>query len=78
MTFLGSQNAFLGDVGPFIKGLLKAFNWRPHNKDLVLREVNAPKVGAEIWEGDEHRKFQFLESGDSRNGRNLFSELPFL
>ena len=31
-------------------------------------------IGAEIWEGDERRKFQFLESGDSLNGRNLFTE----
>ena len=33
---------------------------------------------AEIWAGDERRKFQALESGDSLNGRNLFTELPFL
>ena len=26
---------------------------------------------------DERRKFQFFESGDSLNGRNLFTELPF-
>ena len=32
-------------------------------------------LGGEIWEGDERRKFQFLESGDSVNHRNLFSEL---
>ena len=36
------------------------------------------KLGVEIWEGDEHRKFQFVKSGDSLNGGNLFSELPFL
>ena len=35
-------------------------------------------IGAEIWEGDERRYFKFLESGDSLNGRNLFTELPFL
>ena len=35
-------------------------------------------VGAEIWEGDECRRFQFLESGNSLNGRNLFNELSFL
>ena len=35
-------------------------------------------IGAEIWEGDERRKFQVLESTDSLNDRNLFSELPFL
>ena len=35
-------------------------------------------LGAEIWEGDERRTFQLLEPGDSLNGRNLFTELPFL
>ena len=35
-------------------------------------------IGAEIWEGDERRKFQFVETGDSLNSRNLFSELLFL
>ena len=39
---------------------------------------NSIAIGAEIWEGDERRKFQFLESGDSLKGRNLFTELPFL
>ena len=33
-------------------------------------------LGAEIWEGDERRRFRFIESGDSLNGRNLFTELP--
>ena len=28
----------------------------------------------EIWEGDERRRFQVIESGDSLNGRNLFNE----
>ena len=28
--------------------------------------------------GDESRRFQFLESGKSLNGQNLFTELPFL
>ena len=32
----------------------------------------------EIWEGDEHSKSQFSESGDSLNGQNLCTELPFL
>ena len=36
------------------------------------------KIGAEICEGDEHRRFQFSQSGSSLNGRNLFTELPFL
>ena len=36
------------------------------------------KPGAEIWEGDERRRFQFLKCGDSLNGQNLFTELPFL
>ena len=26
-------------------------------------------IGAEIWEGDERRKFQCLESGDSLTGQ---------
>ena len=39
---------------------------------------NVPSVRAEIWEEDECRKLQLLESGDSLNGRNLFTELPFL
>ena len=37
-----------------------------------------PFVTAEIWEGDDHRYILFLESSESLNGRNLFSELPFL
>ena len=40
--------------------------------------VLRPSTVLEIWEGDERRKFQALESGDSLNGRNLFTELPFL
>ena len=48
-------------------------------KDTAIHLNNsASLVGAEIWEGDERRKFQCLESGDSLNGRNLFNELPFL
>ena len=35
-------------------------------------------LGVEVWEGDERRKLECLESGDSPNGRNLFTELPFL
>ena len=33
--------------------------------------------GAEKWEGDERRRFHFIESGVSLNGQNLFSELFF-
>ena len=36
------------------------------------------EIGAEIWEGDECRKFQFLESGHSLKGQKLLIELPFL
>ena len=36
------------------------------------------RLGAEIWEGDERRKFQLIEFGDSLNGGNLFTELSFL
>ena len=32
----------------------------------MMREMRRP-IGAEIWEGDERRKFQFLESTDSLN-----------
>ena len=42
------------------------------------RFTKSSVLGTEIWEGDEHRKFQFLESGASLNGRNLFTELSFL
>ena len=40
--------------------------------------VSSDFIGVEIWEGDERRKFQAIESGDSQNGRNLFTELSFL
>ena len=35
-------------------------------------------LGAEIWEGNERRRFQCIESGDSLTGRNLSTELPLL
>ena len=36
-------------------------------------------LGVETWEGDERRRFPFLESGGSLNGpKSLFSELSFL
>ena len=31
-------------------------------------------IGVEIWGGDERRRFQCIESGNSLNGRNLFIE----
>ena len=46
------------------------------NQFLQILENLEILVGAEIGEGDERRKFQFLESGNSLNGRNLFIELP--
>ena len=45
--------------------------------DSPRKDISGTEIGAEICEGDEHRKFQFLESGDALNGQNLFSELPF-
>ena len=51
---------------------------RKNGLTSLFKEVRVFKVGAEIWEGDERRRFQFIESGDSLNGRNLFTELPFL
>ena len=33
-------------------------------------------TGSEIWEGDEHRRCQFSESGSPLTGPNLFSQLP--
>ena len=41
-------------------------------KSVTVRGRSASR---EIWEGDERRR---LESGDSLNGLDLFSELPFL
>ena len=48
------------------------------NKVTCYRRSKFSPLGAEIWEGDERRKFRFLESGNSLNGQNLFNELPFL
>ena len=71
-------------------GSLDLTSGRPKNADSTTtdptshsRPSGPPKketqtLGPEIWEGDERRKFQSLESGDSLNGRKLFSEFPFL
>ena len=38
---------------------------------LILEHVKVltlPIIGAENWEGDEHRRMHFLKSSDSLNG----------
>ena len=62
----------LGDFSRF------AVFHRGGGPNIFCQHFGLALLGAEIWEGDERRKVQFLESGDSLNGQNLFTALPFL
>ena len=44
-----------------------------HGSDSI-----ATLLGGGIWEGDERRRSQFLESDNSLDGPDLFNELPIL
>ena len=44
----------------------------------IILDFISHSIGTEIWKGDEHREFKFLEPGGSLNGRKETSSLNCL